>query len=279
MSYARETSLANRSFTPALQTPWAGPLGIGWTTAFLTSAAQILSPVSVRKFFHDLARKDRMLFRFGWALVFAVPVFAALGLITHAATLNASPWIKPIKFAISFASFAWTVSVFLIAVRIPAWQRRLARRTIVASVTVEMLCLAAQAWRNAGAHPTAFADFVIQQGTTVMVCVNTLITIWLLVVFSSNRVRIKLNDYAQITAIRLSIWSTIAGDLRIAHFIALHAIQIVPLFAFILADMTPKPSLRQRNSAVYAVAALVALVVGATFVQAALGHPLLAIGR
>jgi hypothetical protein len=240
-------------------------------------------------------------------------VFAALGLITHAATLNASPWIKPIKFAISFASFAWTVSVFLIAVRIPAWQRRLARRTIVASVTVEMLCLAAQAWRNAGAHPTAFADFVIQQGTTVMVCVNTLITIWLLVVFCSNRVRIKLNDYAQITAIRLSIWifllgnaiggymlgrgshtvgasdsgpglpfvnwSTIAGDLRIAHFIALHAIQIVPLFAFILADMTPKPSLRQRNSAVYAVAALVALVVGATFVQAALGHPLLAIGR
>jgi hypothetical protein len=176
-----------------------------------------------------------------------------------------------------------------------------------------MLCLAAQAWRNAAPGAATFVDFLIQQGTTAMVSVNTLVTVWLLVVFSRNRGQIRLNDYAQIIAVRLSIWifllgnaiggymlgrgshtvgasdagpglpfvnwSTIGGDLRIAHFIALHAIQIVPLFAFILAEMTPKPSLRQRRIAVYTLAAMVALAVGGTFVQAALGHPLLAIGR
>ncbi len=318
MSYARETALANRSFTPALdaelvRNPWAGPLGIGWATAFVAAAVKITSPAAVRNFFRMLARKDRMLFRLGWALVFAVPVFAALGLLQPAATMNASPWIKPIKFSMSFASFAWTVSLFLMLVRIPAWQRRLARKTIAVSVTIEMLCLAAQAWRNAGPNSTAFADFLIQQGTTAMVSINTLVTIWFLVVFSRKRERIKLTDYAQIVAIRLSIWifllgnaiggymlgrgshtvgasdsgpglpfvnwSTIGGDLRIAHFIAIHAIQIVPVFAVILAQMTPRPSHRQRRMAVYAMAALVALAVGGTFVQAALGHPLLSIAR
>lgn len=313
MSYAKETTLANRSFTPAMETPWAGPLGLGWATAFLACAARVLSPAAARKFFHDLARKDRMLFRLGWVLLFAVPAFAVMTVISHPASLNSSPWIKPIKFAMSFSSFVWTVSVFLLSVRIPFWQRTLARRTVAVSVTVEMLCLAGQAWRNSAPNSTALVDFLLQQGSTIMVCVNTLVTIWLLVIFSGKRGRLRLTEYAQIVSIRLSIWifllgnaiggymlgrgshtvgasdsgpglpfvnwSTIAGDLRIAHFIAIHAIQIVPLFAFILAQMTPRPSFRQKKIAVYVVAVLVALAVGGTFVQAALGHPLLAISR
>ena len=74
-------------------------------------------------------------------------------------------------------------------------------------------------------------------------------------------------------------WSVIAGDLRIAHFIAIHAIQIVPLFAWMLWQMTPRPELKQRRTAVYLVALLVAVVVGGTFVQAALGHPLVSLQR
>jgi phosphatidylserine synthase len=74
-------------------------------------------------------------------------------------------------------------------------------------------------------------------------------------------------------------WSVIAGDLRIAHFIAVHAIQIVPLFACLLLQMTPIPALKRRRLAVFGVSAGVMLVVLATFVQAALGHPLLSVGR
>jgi hypothetical protein len=70
-------------------------------------------------------------------------------------------------------------------------------------------------------------------------------------------------------------WSVIGGDLRIAHFIALHAIQIVPLFAYILSQMAPIPAVKHRKFAVAALAVVVGGTVGATFVQAAMGRPLI----
>jgi hypothetical protein len=155
----------------------------------------------------------------------------------------------------------------------------------------------------------SFADFLIFQGTTAMVSLNTVITIWLLIVFSGNRERIKIADAAQVLAIRLGIaifllgnaiggymlargghtvgapdggpglpfvgWSTIAGDLRISHFIGIHAIQIVPLFAFILWRMAPRPALQQRRMTVIAAGLVLACVIVGTFMQALLGHPLL----
>jgi hypothetical protein len=72
-------------------------------------------------------------------------------------------------------------------------------------------------------------------------------------------------------------WSVIGGDLRIAHFIAIHAIQIVPLFAYILSQMSPILPVKHRRVAAGALALTVSIAVGATFVQAALGHPLLSL--
>jgi hypothetical protein len=317
MTYLRGTTFNERALAQELtlqpaQELWAGPLGIGWALAFAASAAQTLSPSAVRAFFANLHAKDRLLSLFGWLLLLSVPAFGVLGLVNAGAAHAVLPWIKPIKFAVSFATFVWTASLFLGAVRIPGWQRRLARRAMVVSIVIEMLTLAAQAWRNAPANAGP-VDFWIQQATTAMVSVNTVLTVWLLLVFCGKRERIKIADAAQIVAIRLSIiiflagnavggymlargshtvgatdggpglpfvnWSTIAGDLRIAHFIAIHAIQIVPLFAWIVWNMAPRPALNQRRAAVIAVSALVTLAVGGTFVQAALGHPLLAFLR
>jgi hypothetical protein len=147
--------------------------------------------------------------------------------------------------------------------------------------------------------------------TNSMVMVNTGIVCWMLVLFCANRVRTNWIDRPMVSAIRYSImiflagnaiggymlargshtvgvadggpglpfvnWSVIGGDLRIAHFIAIHAIQIVPLFAYILAQMAPILPVKHRRMAVGALAIAVSMVVGATFVQAALGRPLLPI--
>jgi hypothetical protein len=317
MNVPTETTLTNRELTAGMvaEQPrqWAGPLGIAWLAAFLRTAAQTMSPSAVGAFFANLDAKDRLLSRLGWLLMLAVPVFATAGAMGPHASLNLSPWIKPIKFSMSFATFVWTTGLFLMALRIPAWQRRLARRVMASSVVAEMLCLAAQAWRNVPAGQGDFTDYLLAQGTTAMVSINTLITVWLLAVFFGKRERIRLADYAQIVAIRASMiiflvgnavggymlargshtvgavdggpglpfvnWSTIGGDLRIAHFIAIHAIQIVPLFAWILWQMTPRPTGSQRRIAVYVVGALVALAVGGTFLQALMAQPFLAIGR
>lgn len=282
--------------------------------AFVRSARQAFAPSSVRAFFAELRSNDELLHHFGWALLLSVPVFAGISYLNPGTAQFANPWFKPIKFAISFATFVWTVSLFLGQLRVPTRLVQGVRHAMTGSIIVEMLCLAAQAWRSANLSGTAtFADWTIQQMTTAMVSVNTAVLVVLLAVFCGKETWTRITDAAMVLAIRLSVviflagnavggymlargshtvgakdggpglpflnWSIIAGDLRIAHFIAIHAIQIVPLAAWLLWQMAPRPALKTRKILVYAVALFTALLVGGTFVQAMLAQPIIALAR
>jgi hypothetical protein len=253
-----------------------------------------------------------VLSRLGWALLLVVPVLAMLAMSVPAGSGAVNPWIKPIKFSMSFSTYASTVSLLLLALRIPKWQLTLARRAIATSVAFEILSLATQAWRSAyHLSGQSLVDTSLAQMTNSMVMVNTAIVCWMLALFCANRVHTDRIDWPMISAIRYSImiflagnaiggfmlargshtvgvadggpglpfvnWSVIGGDLRIAHFIAIHAIQIVPLFAYILSQMSPILPVKHRRIAAGALALAVSVAVGATFVQAALGHPLLSL--
>ena len=292
----------------SIEAPGAGD----YLSGFVRAALQTLSPSSVRNFFSELDATDPVLSRLGWALLMVVPVFAAFAIFVPAGTVAVNPWIKPIKFSMSFSTFASTVSLLLLALRIPKWQLTLARRAIATSVAFEILSLAAQAWRSAyHLSGQSLLDTSLAQMTNSMVMVNTGIVCWMLALFCINRVRTDQIDRPMVAAIRYSLviflagnaiggymlargshtvgiadggqglpfvnWSVIGGDLRIAHFIAIHAIQIVPLFAYILSQMAPILPVKHRRIAAGAVALAVSIAVGATFVQAALGHPLLSL--
>jgi hypothetical protein len=292
----------------SIEAPGAGD----YLSGFVRSAVQTLSPSAVRGFFRELDATDPVLSRLGWALLLAVPVFAAFAMFVPAGTVAVNPWIKPIKFSMSFSTFASTVSLLLLALRIPKWQLTLARRAIAISVAFEILSLACQAWRSAyHLSGQSLLDTSLAQVTNSMVMVNTGIVCWMLALFCVNRVRTDQIDRPMVAAIRYSLviflagnaiggymlargshtvgvadggqglpfvnWSVIGGDLRIAHFIAIHAIQIVPLFAYILSQMAPVLPVRHRRIVAGAVALAVSIAVGATFVQAALGHPLLSL--
>ncbi len=283
-----------------------------YLAGFARAVVQTLSPASVRGFFRELDATDPVLSRLGWALLLVVPVFAALAMFIPAGSAAVNPWIKPIKFSMSFSTFASTISVLLLALRIPKWQLTVVRRAIAASVALEILSLASQAWRSAyhlSGH--SLIDSSLAQMTNSMVMVNTGIVCWMLALFCVNRVHTDKIDRPMVSAIRYSIviflagnaiggymlargshtvgvadggpglpfvnWSVIGGDLRIAHFIAIHAIQIVPLFAYILSQMSPILPVKHRRVAAGALALTVSIAVGATFVQAALGHPLLSL--
>jgi len=322
MLHQRGTTYRDPATTRELEL-WAEPAlpvrvqtGKDWLAAFLRAAEQTVSPTAMREFFRELDTNDPLLSRLGWALLAAVPLFAALAALFSAtavpgtaATVN--PWIKPIKFSLSFSTYASTISVLLLTLKIPRWPLNLVRRTIAVSVALEIFSLGMQAWRSAYPHTgSALLDGPLSQLTNSMVMANTAIVCWMLVLYFANRVRTDKVDRPTVSAVRYSIviflagnaiggymlargshtvgaadnsapglpfvnWSTIAGDLRIAHFIAIHAIQIVPLFAYVLSQMAPVPAVRYRKFAVAALSLLVGGTVGATFVQAAMGRPLI----
>jgi hypothetical protein len=176
-----------------------------------------------------------------------------------------------------------------------------------------MAFLSAQAWRSAFvAGPPTLTDTIIFHGTSAMISVITTVMLWMTVLYFFNN-RVALADKAMLAAIRYGLvifmignavggymlargthtvgasdggpglpftnWSTIAGDLRIAHFIAIHAIQILPLLAFALRDVMPSARLARRRMLVYAASTMLLLAVLGTFVQAATGHPLIALGH
>jgi hypothetical protein len=70
-------------------------------------------------------------------------------------------------------------------------------------------------------------------------------------------------------------WSTMHGDLRVAHFFALHALQLLPVVALLLAET----GLRERVQValVWVVAGVYAAGVWWTFAQAMNGVPLVAV--
>ena len=69
-------------------------------------------------------------------------------------------------------------------------------------------------------------------------------------------------------------WSTVGGDLRIAHFFGLHGIQIIPLFAYWIGKKYQVSS-RKQLLAVTLFGLMYAAWIGFTFYQAKQGMPLI----
>jgi len=67
-------------------------------------------------------------------------------------------------------------------------------------------------------------------------------------------------------------WSRTGGDLRVAHFVWLHAIQALPLTAWVFAG---RITAERGKTIVYITAILLAAVTGIVFTQARLGLPLI----
>jgi hypothetical protein len=252
-----------------------------------------------------LFARDRLLA--GTAVVFAAGfvVAAAASLVDTRLITGINPWIKPMKFLISIAIFLASIAWFMPEfVRTRATNRL--RWTIVVTMIIEIVCIAGQAARGTTSHfnyRSAF-DGAIFSVMGLAITVNTVAVAGLLWLMRRDTppdragylwgVRLGLAVFVIGSLLGFVLvanqghnvpgpdggaglpflnWSLDRGDLRIAHFIGLHALQALPLLGFLLDRTAAAPAVRLTTVAGVAVAWLV--VAGVTLVLALAGRPLI----
>lgn len=203
-------------------------------------------------------------------------VTAGLAVVDHRTLVGAPLWFKPIKFSISIALYSLALAWMLGQLR-----ERTMRRTgwlIVAGMVVEMVIIVGQAARGQKSHFNEDGGL----GSLLFATMGaTIAVVWLLTLAIALRfLREPGRDRAMPLAIRLGLlvslvgmavgfalsingghavgvpdggpglffvgWSTTGGDLRIAHFVGLHALQVLPLLAALLAQRSVVDALRTR---------------------------------
>ncbi len=244
-----------------------------------------------------------------WTSMFILLIGAGCitGIIIDDRTLmGVNVWIKPLKFSISIAVYLITVGYLITKYPYSNRKKIIINHITAWSLLLEFAIITYQASRGVQSHYNAATPFdailFLLMGVFVGVNVITM------VLFIFDTIRLKLNTskamqwgillgwtivlfgswvggqmIGQVAhnvgvadggpGLPLVNWSTRGGDLRIAHFFALHAIQIIPLFALWVSKK--RRSGRAQIIAVTVFALLFALWIGYIFYQAKQGIPMI----
>ena len=245
----------------------------------------------------------------GWLNVALAALALVLLPLDHRLVTGALVWLKPLKFSLSIIAYAWTLA-WLLADLPPAAQRGVCRLSwgVAVSMAVEQAVIFGQAARGTTSHynNATLLDGLLFGAMGVFILVNTAMTIWALYLAWRHRPH---GPAGYVWGLRLGLlvflvgsvlgglmirhaqhtvgapdggpglpglgWSTAAGDLRIAHFLGMHALQALPLLGWACSRWAP----RRAALLTWLGAALYAGVVAALFVLAMTGRPLGALGR
>ncbi len=243
--------------------------------------------------------------RVGLASLLLALGFVLLSQFDARQILGSNVWTKPLKFALAIAIYAFTLDWLLNLSDLKvALKRRIAWLTTVAMV-IEITIITGQAARGQTSHfnHSSLLNGVLFAMMGLLIYANTALVGYLLFRFFRQRaitgyppsllwsVRwgvaifilgclegglMVINRAHTVGAadggagLRLLNWSTNAGDLRIAHFMGLHALQVLPLVTWSLIKVNRAPSVRQVS---WAAAIYLLLNVG-LLVMALMGRPL-----
>jgi hypothetical protein len=252
----------------------------------------------------DARRGHPGLFWFAAASGALAVVLLGLAVLDQRTLLGAPLWFKPAKFAISFVLYGGALAWML--GQLPRPRLRRTGWVIVGASVIEMVIIVGQAARGVRSHfndddALGIALFGIM-GATILVLYLATVAIALrflrepgrdpvmglairlgllvgLVGLATGFVMAALGGHAVGVAdggpgLPLLGWSTEGGDLRVSHFIGMHALQALPLLAALTAARSLDVTGRRRI--VFGVAAGYLGVVLLTMWQALRAQPLLA---
>lgn len=221
-------------------------------------------------FIVNLKNRNETLFYFGLICYLLALLFLVLTKFTTVKVYNVNAWYKPFKFALSIGLYAWTMAWYchyLTSLNIKPFNW-----SIIILLGFEIIYIAFQASKGQLSHFNLSTP-IYSALYSLMALAATLVTIYTAyigVLFFTNEFPYLTNHY--LWAIRLGIiifvifsfegfvmgsklthtiggkdgdmgipilnWSTKFGDPRIAHFIGMHALQVLPILSFYLFENT-----------------------------------------
>ncbi len=227
----------------------------------------------MKEFLNQLSRRNPALFWFGCFNLALLVIAFVMYFVDETQILGISAWIKPLKFAQSITIYSWTFAWMLGYVEDSRAVRRIAFWVIV-TMTVEIVLIYLQAFRGTTSHfniRSAF-DIMVFNLMGIFIMINTIINLYALWVFCRRKLSIAGTDLlawrsgliifcagaisggwmvAQMShtigapdggpGLPFLNWSTVAGDVRAAHFAALHALQVIPISVWLVRRIGIEP--------------------------------------
>jgi hypothetical protein len=228
----------------------------------------------MRTLFNRIKANSPVLYYCGVAHLLLFIVLIIISKFDQRQLLGVNLWVKPIKFAISIAIYCLTWPLLLQYLPFERLKRHFTRFTAF-SMTFEMVAIASQAARGQLSHynHSSAYNLLIFNLMGVVIISQTLFALYIGIKFF--KVKAAQITPAMLWAIRLGIimscffaleggimaakmahtvgaadgsrglpllnWSRIAGDLRIAHFVGMHALQLLPIFVLLTKFTKARP--------------------------------------
>ncbi|WP_143962721.1 hypothetical protein [Litoribacter populi] len=249
-------------------------------------------------FFRELYVRNPLLVSFGMANALGFLAVLAISMFDHRMLLGVNVWVKPMKFFISIAIFFFTMAWYLHY--LPSKRKaKFIAWGIISVMTLEILIIAGQAALGKTSHYNIATplDAMLFSTMGMAIVVNTVFVALALLFFRTVKdlpkgyklgiqlgflifILASLEGFIMVSNMGHTVgaedgqqgwfflnWARQYGDLRIAHFLGLHALQAIPLFAWFVSRDKIKPVL--FFAAVYGLLSL------ATLLQALAGMPLI----
>lgn len=217
-------------------------------------------------FLETLKSRNGILFYFGLICFIAALIFLLLSRFTSTQVLGINAWIKLFKFAVSIFLFVWAMAWY--CAYLPNFDAKIYSWGITILFVFELFYIVFQAAKGQLSHFNISTSFYAAMYSLMAFAAST-ITIWTAYIgllFFTNKFP-ELPDY-YVWSIRLGIlifvifafegfvmgsrlshtiggadggpglpilnWSTKYGDPRVAHFVGMHALQVLPIVSYYL---------------------------------------------
>ena len=218
------------------------------------------------KMIAEIFQRNKALSRFGllnFAIFFILLIFS---FFDPRMILGANLWHKPMKFALSIGLFSWTMAWFLSYISQEAKVKKI-QWTIILMMAIELLIIIGQAARGELSHFNirSILNIVLFNIMGIAILVNTIMVFWAFLLIRKEKLFpigykmgvlcgmvifciASLQGYVMAAnlghtwgaqdgqeGIFFLNWAKGYIDLRIFHFLGLHALQVIPLFAWFFA--------------------------------------------